>query len=105
MVLKDLGQKEEALQHFERIEEWTPAFPDIDYNMGVVLGQMNRMGLAHFHLGRYYLHKHDWNNTVFHYRKAKALILDSPQKLEEIDRGLKEAEKHIKEKGMRGMKR
>jgi beta-barrel assembly-enhancing protease len=104
LVLKELGQKEEALQHFESIEKWAPVFPDIDNNMGIVLGQMNRMGLAHFHLGRYYLHMHKWEVAVFHYKKARALILDSPQKLQEIDRGLKEAEKHIKEKGLRGKK-
>jgi beta-barrel assembly-enhancing protease len=105
LVLKDLGQREEALQHFQRIEEWAPAFPDIDNNLGILFGQMNQMGLAHFHLGRYYLHKHRWDLAVFHYKKAKALITDSPQKLQEIDRGLKEAEKHMKDKGMRGGKR
>jgi beta-barrel assembly-enhancing protease len=105
LVLKELGQKEEALRHFQRIEEWAPAFPDIDNNLGILFGQLNQMGMAHFHLGRYYLHKHDWEVVVFHYRKAKALILDSPKKLEEINRGLKEAEKHMKEKGGRGMKK
>jgi beta-barrel assembly-enhancing protease len=105
LVLKDLGQKEAALQHFEGIEKWAPAFPDIDYNMGIILGQMNRTGLAHFYLGRYYLHLHNWDVAVFHYKKAKALILDSPQKLQEIDRGLKEAERHIKERGWRGGKK
>ena len=37
--------------------------------------------------------------------KPRPLLWDSPQKLEEIDRGLKEAEKHLKEKAFRGMKR
>jgi tetratricopeptide (TPR) repeat protein len=100
-----LGQKEEALQHFESIERWAPAFPDIDNNMGILLGQMNRMGLAHFHLGRYYLHMHNWDVAVFHFKKARALILDSPQKQREIDRGLREAERHIKERGWRGVKK
>jgi beta-barrel assembly-enhancing protease len=105
LVLKDLGQREEALQHFEQIEKWAPAFPDIDYNMGIMLGQMNRMGLAHFYLGRFYLHMHNWDVAIFHYKKAKALISDSPQKLREIDRGIKEAEKHMKERGVRGGKK
>jgi predicted Zn-dependent protease len=103
LVLKESGQKEEALQHLQCLEEWTPAFPDIDYNLGIILGQLNRMGLAHFYLGRYSLQRHDWNVAVFHFRKAKALISDSPQKWEEIDRGMKEAEKHLKEMGPRGM--
>ena len=105
LVLKDLGQKEEALQHLQRIEQWAPAFPDIDSNMGTLLGQMDQMGLAHFYLGRYYLHQHNWDTAVFHFRKARPLIFDSPQKLEELDQGLKEAEKHIKEKSLRGMRR
>jgi predicted Zn-dependent protease len=105
LTLKELGQKEEALQHLQRIEQWAPAFPDIDYNLGILFGQMNQMGPAHFHLGRYYLHQHNWNTAVFHFRKARPLISDSPQNLEELDRGLKEAEKHIKEKGLRGMRK
>ena len=105
LVLKELGQKEEALQHLQRIEEWAPAYPDIDNNLGILLGQMNQMGLAHFHLGRYYFHRHNWDAAIFHYRKAKALIIGSPQKMEEIDQGLKEAEKRLKARGLQGMKK
>ncbi len=105
LTLKELGQKEEAIQHLQRIEQWAPAFPDIDYNLGILYGQVNQMGPAHFHLGRYYLHQHNWDTAVFHFRKARPLISDSPQKREEIDRGLKEAERHIKERGLRGMKK
>jgi beta-barrel assembly-enhancing protease len=105
LTLKELGQQEEALQHLQRIEQWAPAFPDIDYNLGILLGQMNQMGLAHFHLGRFYLHQHRWDTAAFHFRKARPLLFDSPQKLEELDREMKEVEKHIKEKGLRGMKK
>jgi hypothetical protein len=61
--------------------------------LGVVLGQVNRLGAAHLHLGRYYHQKHDWNLAFFHYSKAKALLLDSPQKLDELNQVLKEVEK------------
>jgi tetratricopeptide (TPR) repeat protein len=105
MVLKESGQREEALKHFEQIEELAPAFPDIDNNLGILLGQMNRMGPAHFYLGRYYFHRHEWDVAVFHYRKARPLLFDSPEKLQEIDKGLKEAEKHLKEKAFRSMKK
>ena len=99
LALKEQGQKEEALEHLERIEEFAPAFPDIDLNLGTLYGQVNRMGLAHFYLGRYYLNRSDWGVAQFHYRKARPLLWDSPQKLEEVDRVLKEAEKRLKEKG------
>ncbi len=105
LVLKEMGQKEEAIRHLQVIEPWAPAYPDIDNNMGIIYGQMNQMGLAHFHLGRYYFHRHKWDVAVFHYRKARALIMDSPQKFEEIDQGLKEAEKHLKEKALRGTRK
>lgn len=105
LVLKESGQREEALKHFEQIEELAPAFPDIDNNLGILLGQMNRMGPAHFYLGRYYFHRHEWDVAVFHYRKARPLLFDSPEKLQEIDKDLKEAEKHLKEKAFRGMKK
>ena len=105
LVLKEQGQKDEALQHLERIEGLAPVFPDIDYNLGILYGQTDRMGLAHFYLGRYYLHRYDWDAVVFHYRKARPLLWDSPQKLEEVDRGLKEAEKRLKDKALQGMKK
>lgn len=105
MVLKESGRREEALKHFQQIEELAPAFPDIDNNMGILLGQMNRMGPAHFYLGRYYFNRHDWEVAVFHFRKARPLLFDSPEKLAEIDKDLKEAEKHLKERALRGMKK
>lgn len=105
LALKEQGQKEEALQHLERIEEFAPGFPEIDMNLGILYGQTNRMGLAHFYLGRYYLNRSNWEVAQFHYRKARPLLWDSPQKLEEVDRVLKEAEKRMKEKGPGRMKK
>ncbi len=99
LVLKEQGKKEEALEHLEQIEDLAPSFPDIDMSLGTLYGQVNRMGLAHFYLGRYYLSRSNWEVAVFHYRKARPLLGDSPQKLDELDRGLKEAEKRLKEKG------
>ncbi len=99
LALKEQGQKEEALEHLERIEEFAPAFPDIDLNLGTLYGQVNRMGLAHYYLGRYYLNRTDWEVALFHYRKARPLLWDSPQKLEEVDRIVRDAEKRLKERG------
>ena len=57
LVLMDMGKKDEALDHLMQIEELAPMFPEVDYQLGVVLGQSNKLGLAHYHLGRYYIHK------------------------------------------------
>ena len=96
LVLEDLGQKEEALQHFQEIAEFAPPFPEVDYHLGTLYGQVNRLGPAHLHLGRYYEHKQDWKVALFHYQKAKALITDSPQLIEELGRTNRELEKKVK---------
>ncbi len=96
-VLQETGQKEEALRHLNRIEALSPTFPEIDYHLGVLLGQVNRLGPAHYHLGRYYQQRQDWKLAVFHYQKAKALLAGDPQLLDEVTRSLKEVERKKKE--------
>lgn len=96
LVLKDLGRRDEALQNLQQIEKFVSSLPEIDYQMGVLLGQLNQLGMAHYHLGRYYQHEHEWKTAVFHYRKARALLRGDPKKLAEIDRELKKAEKNHK---------
>ena len=90
LVLIDMGKKDEALDHLMQIEEFASTFPDVDYQLGVVLGQENKLGLAHYHLGLYYMHKDDIELAVMHLKKAKSLIMDSPVKIQEIDETLKE---------------
>ena len=92
LVLIDMGEKDEALQHLMQIEELAPMFPDVDYQLGVVLGQDNKLGLAHYHLARYYLYKQNKELAIMHFKKAKSLIMDSPSKLEDINEALNELE-------------
>ena len=98
LVLMDMGKKDEALDHLMRIEELAPMFPEVDYQLGVILGQADKLGLAHFHLGRYYFHKDNKELAISHFKKAKSLITDSPSKIEEINEDLKELEP--KKKGL-----
>lgn len=92
LVLVDMGKKDQALEHLMRIEELAPMFPEVDYQLGVILGQANKLGAAHFYLGRYYFHKDDKELAISHFKKAKSLITDSPSKIEEINEDLKELE-------------
>jgi beta-barrel assembly-enhancing protease len=92
MVLMDMGKKDEALEHLMRIEELAPMFPEVDYQLGVILGQADKLGPAHFHLGRYYFHKDNKDLAISHFKKAKSLITDSPSKIDEINEDLKELE-------------
>jgi tetratricopeptide (TPR) repeat protein len=92
LVLMDMGKQDEALDHLMQIEELSPMFPDVDYQLGIVLGQANKLGPAHFYLGRYYFHKDNRELAISHLKKAKSLITDSPSKIEEINEALKELE-------------
>jgi len=92
MVLMDMGKKDEALDHLMQIEELAPMFPEVDYRLGVVLGQSNKLGLAEFHLGRYYKNKGQRELAISHLKKAKSLITDSPAKIDEINEALKDLE-------------
>jgi predicted Zn-dependent protease len=92
LVLMDMGKKDEALEHLMRIEELAPMFPEVDYQLGVILGQANKLGPAHFYLGRYYFHKDNKELAISHFKKAKSLITDSPSKIDEINEDLKELE-------------
>jgi tetratricopeptide (TPR) repeat protein len=97
-VLQEMGQKEAALKHLYQIEALSPTFPEIDYHLGVLLGQVNRLGPAHYHLGRYYEQRQDWKLALFHYQKAKALLANDPLLLDEVSHSLKEVERRKKER-------
>lgn len=95
-VLQDQGKRAEALRHLQQIEDMAPSFPEIDRLLGILLGQLNRIGPAHYHLGRYHEQRREWKLALFHYQKAKTLIQDSPRTVEEIDSALKEIEQRRK---------
>ncbi|MEN6441287.1 MAG: M48 family metalloprotease [Syntrophobacter sp.] len=101
LVLQDMGQRDEALDHLMKIVDLAPMFPEVDYQLGIILGQANRLGLAHYHLGRYYLYKQNPQLAIMHLKKAKALTLDSPAKIEEISESLKNLEKDKKNWGLK----
>jgi predicted Zn-dependent protease len=90
LVLIDMGKRDEALEELMQIEEFASAFPDVDYYLGVVLGQENKIGLAHYYLGLYYIHKENADLAIMHLKKAKSLITDSPVKIQNINDALKE---------------
>ncbi len=99
LVLMDEGRKDDAYQHLNQIQALAGVFPDIDYQMGILLGQLNQIGQAHLHLGRYYEHKQDMKLALFHYKKARTLLKDSVARIDELDESIKSLEKMTKGKG------
>ncbi|MEM5787453.1 MAG: M48 family metalloprotease [Syntrophobacteraceae bacterium] len=101
LVLQEKGQKSEAIEHLQQVEELAPMFPEVDYQLGILLGQTNRLGMAHYYLGRYYMAKQDTKLALMHYKKAKGSV-DSPAKIDEISETLKVLETYKKESGNKG---
>lgn len=98
LVYKDQSRNDDALKNLQQIERFAPSFPEIDYHLGILLGQMNQLGLAHYHLGRFYQHKGDTKTAIFHYSKAKVLLKSKPEKLSEIETELQELNKKAKKR-------
>ncbi len=90
MVLKDMGRTDEALQHLYQADQLAPMIPEINYELGVVLGQKNDLGLAHYYLGSYYCQRKDVKTAIFHFEKAKPLLAGVPAKKSEVDEALRE---------------
>lgn len=88
LVLMDMGKKDEAIENLTLIEDFAPTFPDIDYQLGVALGQTNRLGPAHFYLGCYYYHEDNSALAISQFKMAKKLLTGS--KLRKTDEFLTE---------------
>jgi predicted Zn-dependent protease len=97
-VFMEMGQRDEALSHLQQIESLAESFPEIDHQLGVLLGQTNRLADAHYHLGRYFVNRMDWKLALFHFQKAKALPGLSASRMTEMDSMLKTLEKRDKKK-------
>ncbi len=96
VVLQDRGAERQALEHLMRIEEHSMVYPEIDYRLGVLLGRMDRIGEAHERLGRYHERQHEWQLSVFHYKKAKGVFGEGYAGLNELDESIERVEERAK---------
>lgn len=70
MILQDRRQLDEALAIFEKLHILNPGFVEVYYNLGMLYGQKQRLGLAHYYLGRHCRLAKDLPTALFHFRKA-----------------------------------
>lgn len=70
LILRDRHQVDEALSLFERLHLMNPAFTEVYYNLGTLYGQQQRLGLAHYYLGRHCRLSKDLPTALFHFRKS-----------------------------------
>lgn len=97
LVLSDQGETQKALEHFEKALPLAEILPDVEYHLGVALGATNDMCMAHYHLGRYYQHIKDWDSALYHYNKARPLlVMTSADKWVEVGDEIREVEAKIR---------
>ncbi len=77
LILQDRHQVDEALSLFERLHTLNPAFTEVYYNLGTLYGEKQRLGLAHYYLGRHSRLAKDLPTALFHFRKALANLVPS----------------------------
>lgn len=80
----ELGDLDSAAIQFEDVIEHQPDYTDALYFAGQVYGQLEKLGKAHYYLGRFYFEKEDWRNAGHHLRKAQGLISD-PDRLKTVE--------------------
>jgi beta-barrel assembly-enhancing protease len=77
LILQDRHQVDEALSLFEKLHTLNPGFSEVYYNLGTLYGEKQRLGPAHYYLGRHSRLSKDLPTALFHFRKALANLVPS----------------------------
>jgi predicted Zn-dependent protease len=79
-TLKELKRPDEAIQRYQELLAQRPQFSKANYYLGEILGEMGKMGDAHFHLGVYYKQERNFKTAIFHLNKAVENLTDPEKK-------------------------
>jgi predicted Zn-dependent protease len=77
LILQDRHQVDEALSLFEKLNTLDPNFTEVYYNLGTLYGEKQRLGPAHYYLGRHSRLAKDLPTALFHFRKALTQLVPS----------------------------
>jgi predicted Zn-dependent protease len=77
LILQDRHQVDEALSLFEKLNTLDPNFTEVYYNLGTLYGEKQRLGAAHYYLGRHSRLAKDLPTALFHFRKALTQLVPS----------------------------
>jgi predicted Zn-dependent protease len=77
LILQDRRQVDEALTLFEKLHTLNPGFTEVYYNLGTLYGLKQRLGPAHYYLGRHSRLAKDLPTALFHFRKALDNLIPS----------------------------
>lgn len=65
-----MGNNTMAVKTFQELTSFAPAFPDIYYRLGMILGRSGNEAAGHAYLGRFYVHKGNYMLAKTNLEKA-----------------------------------
>jgi len=95
-TLKALGKPIEAAAELERLLDDNPNYIPAYYHLGIIYGEQQKMGDAHYYLGLYYRKKGQIKNSVFHLKRA-VKHLDAMKKRKRAEDVLKSVDVDVEE--------
>jgi predicted Zn-dependent protease len=78
ITYESLGRNREALGLFEKLSFLPPVRNDVYYHLGLSYGREQKLGLAHYNFGRYFIRLGQVQKARFHFEKAKELAGNDP---------------------------
>ena len=90
-----IGNLTQAVEEFNAYLKKNPKAAEVHRLLGSTYGMQDKLGRAHYHLGKYNQMKSRWKTARVHLQKALALISDPKQK-EEVETMLKQVKKAAK---------
>ena len=75
---ENMGQYKKAIRLFERLASFSPVKNEVYYHLGISYGRLERLGLAHYYFGRYFMKLGQYRKASFHFQKANGLSGKSP---------------------------
>jgi tetratricopeptide (TPR) repeat protein len=86
-----MGEYAKADPIYERLTIMEPVEDEVFYNLGIVYGKQDKLGLAHYNFGIYFRRLRQEKEAEFHFKKAEEFSKKNPALLKKIRKKLSEA--------------
>ena len=73
---QNLEEYSKAAEIYNRLTFMEPAKDKVFYNLGLIYGKEDRLGLAHYNFGIYFKRLKNMKEAMFHFQKAEKMAFD-----------------------------
>jgi len=90
MSFQNMEKYARAILTYDRLTSMKPVKHEVFYNLGILYGRQDKLGLAHYNFGLYFKRIRKWEKARFHFRKANELSNDDSSLKERIKKAMKD---------------